>query len=487
MEHDLQMLIFPTGTGRSFPRDDARAGYVRIMDSPRTLVVDDESSIRRILQAVLTRSGHTVTTAENGARALEHLTEGVFDLVVTDLRMPGIGGMELLSWCVQHIPGVPVVILTAFGSVDSAVEAIKLGAFDYITKPFDQQDLRLVLDKALAHRRRTCRNLHAEAGGCHALIGQTPGMRQVYDLITKVAASPTTVLLQGESGTGKELVARALHEHSTRAKGPFIHVNCGAIPANLFESELFGYERGAFTGAVCAKPGRFELADGGTILLDEISELPKDMQVKLLLVLQERTFERVGGLKTLTVDARVIAATNTDLAAAVRAGQFREDLYWRLNVVPIRIPPLRERVEDIPLLVEHFIARFNQRLGRTVTGVSAEAMTALLAAPWPGNVRELENVLERAVLLAESDMLQASDLHGVETSVVAPIPDGQDLKEIVRVHTAAVERVKIREALDETGGNVTQAARKLGISRKGLQLKMREYGLREDANGPDGG
>ncbi|MFN7142198.1 MAG: sigma-54-dependent transcriptional regulator, partial [Myxococcota bacterium] len=363
----------------------------------RVLVVDDEPSIRKVLQAHLGRDGHAVETAGDGAEAIDRLAGEPFDLVITDLKMPGVGGLELLAHVRQNLPGLPLIVITAHGTVDSAVEALKLGAHDYITKPFDHAELRAAVDKALRVERASRKSVQEDPGwregkGRFELIGVTPSMQRVYSLVEKVADSPTTVLLVGESGTGKELVARALHAHSGRRAAPFVSVNCGAIPENLFESELFGYEKGAFTGAVTSKPGRFELADGGTLLLDEVGELPLAMQVKLLRALQERKIERVGGLRPLPVDVRVVAATNVDLAAAVAAGRFREDLYYRLNVIQIRLPPLRERREDIPLLVEHFLDRFNERLGKRIASVDPDAMAALLAWSWPGNIRELENV-----------------------------------------------------------------------------------------------
>jgi transcriptional regulator with GAF, ATPase, and Fis domain len=319
------------------------------------------------------------------------------------------------------------------------------------------------------------------------IIGTTPAIRELTKLVEKVAPSPSTVLVTGESGTGKELVARAVHEKSDRARGPFIQVNCGAIPESLFEAELFGYERGAFTGAVGSKPGRFELAHGGTLFLDEVGELPRDMQVKLLRALQERRIDRVGGIEPITVDVRVIAATNVDLRRASEDGRFRSDLYYRLAVFPIQLPPLRERVDDIPLLVDHFLARFAERLGRTGLHIAPDAMAALLEHPWPGNIRELENLIERAVLLADGDTIGAADLPGLRVPAPAPtlaaVPteelDELDLKEYVRVHTARLERARIQRVLEAEDGNVTRAARRLGISRKSLQTKMKDYGLRE--------
>ncbi|MFH1468707.1 MAG: sigma-54 dependent transcriptional regulator [Pseudomonadota bacterium] len=445
------------------------------------LIADDEPSIRRVLSALLRRDGHEVEAAAHGGEAMDLLSRRPYQLLITDLRMPEVDGMELLAWCRANLPELPVIVLTAHGTVNTAVEAIKLGAHDYITKPFDQAELRNVVGKALALRARGLGEPHADASGISALIGATRGIQRVHNLIGRVADSPSTVLIQGESGTGKELVARALHDHSSRRAAPFICVNCGAIPAGLFESELFGHEKGAFTGAVGSKPGRFELAHGGTLFLDEVSELPRDTQVKLLRVLQERSFERVGGIKTVTVDVRVVAATNRDLGAEVAAGRFREDLFYRLNVVPITIPPLRARMEDIPLLAGHFLTRFNERLGRDLDDLTPAALARLQAWAWPGNVRELENVMERAVLLAEGARIEAADLHGLGAEEEpAPTPaEDLDLKEYVRLHLARLERTRIQRALDQADGNVTHAAGHLGISRKSLQTKMKAYGLRD--------
>jgi two-component system, NtrC family, response regulator AtoC len=447
----------------------------------RILIVDDEPSIRKVLAAHLKKFGYEVDQAEDGAAAIARLQSEVWHLVITDLRMPGIDGLALLQWAKENLPGLPVILVTAHGTVDTAVEALKRGAFDYVTKPFDRDELHGVILKALATEARTVHHLQPEADRRWDLVGSTPQMREVYRLVEKVASSPTTALITGESGTGKELVARALHEHSDRRNEPFVQINCGAIPENLFEAELFGYERGAFTGATGTKPGRFELAHGGTLFLDEVGELPLSMQVKLLRVLQERTVDRVGGTRPIQVDVRLVAATNADLAAEVAAGRFRSDLYYRLDVIPIHLPPLRERKEDLPLLVEHFLQKFNHRLGKRIARVDPEALAALLEHPWPGNVRELENLMERSVLLAEGETLGLADLPGLRRG--APGADQEPLadlglKEYVRVHTARLERARIQAVLDAEDHNVTRAARRLGISRKSLQTKMKEYSLR---------
>ncbi len=496
---------------------------------PRIVLADDELNLRKVLGAILTREGYEVLEAVDGEEALGLVGSGV-QAVITDLRMPKLDGMGLLRKMVAEHPDVPVVMITAHGSVDSAVEAVKLGAFDYVEKPFEQAQIRQVVAKAIkTHElsQRAPRPLPAPTGaGRYGLVGRSPQLEQVFAVIEKVADTPSTVLITGESGTGKELIARARHNNSSRKNGPFIKINCAAIPKTLMESELFGYEKGAFTGAVGSKPGRFELADAGTLFLDEIGEIPVEMQVKLLRVLQESEFERVGGIKTIKVDVRLVTATNRDLQKVVGAGTFREDLFYRLNVVPIHLPPLRERRGDIPLLVEHFIARFNERLKKQITGIDDEALARLTAHPWPGNIRELENVLERTILFCEGPTIRAADLppeisgaaaaaattaaaiappatsltpaagvplplpppssvpnvtpaHGTPMPPAATEGRASSLKELVRQETERVERELIVRALEETGGNVTQAARKLKISRKSLQNKMKEFGLRD--------
>ena len=461
---------------------------------PHVLIVDDELNIRRVLAAMLKREGYDVTAAADGEQALAVLQKTLVHVVVTDLVMPKLGGLELLQRATADFPDVPVIVITAHGTVDSAVQALKAGAFDYITKPFEQSDLAKVIAKAARAHEIETQNVHgAPEGDRPPLVGGSHAMRHVYDIVGKVADSPSTVLITGESGTGKELVARELHRNSSRRDKPLIKVNCAAIPKDLVESELFGYEKGAFTGAVGSKPGRFELADGGTLFLDEIGEIPVEMQVKLLRALQESEFERVGGIKTLRVDVRLIAATNRDLEGLIRDGRFREDLFYRLNVVPIALPPLRERREDIPLLAQHFIEKYNKRLGKRVDRVEDEALQLLLGYQWPGNIRELENLMERSVLFADEPVVRAHALPEAlrDRAPASPAPatsfgplaalsapGGASMKEIVRHAQDQLEKELIARALEETSGNVTRAAKRLQISRKSLQVKMKELGLR---------
>ncbi len=476
------------------------------MPTAKILVADDEQNLRRVLVALLRREGHEVIQAASGLEAIEKLAE--VDVVITDLRMPGADGMEVLRTAARVHPHTPVIMITAYGSVGQAVEAIKAGAFDYIEKPFEQDAIRVIVEKAIgqsaANKLAPQPTLYPPTGevtGRYGIVGGSLELQTIFDVIDKVADTPSTVLITGESGTGKELVAKALHENSSRKHEPFIKINCAAIPKTLMESELFGYEKGAFTGATSSKPGRFELADQGTLFLDEIGEIPVEMQVKLLRAIQESEFERVGGLKTIKVDVRLITATNRDLEQEIKNGNFREDLYYRLNVVPLQIPPLRRRQGDIPLLVTHIIKKFNERLKKSITGIADDALAALEAHTWPGNIRELENVLERTILFTKGDRIERADLQlglgpdlprTVTTDVTnnsQPLPilddDGDatetsgSLKDAVRAETARVERELIVKALDETGGNVTQAARLLKISRKSLQMKMKEFGLRD--------
>jgi nitrogen regulation protein NR(I) len=467
------------------------------------LVVDDEPNLRKVLSAQLERDGYDVHTAEDGQEGLDLLAEHHIDLVITDLRMPRVDGMELLRRALELDDTLPIVMLTAHGTVDNAVEALKTGAFDYITKPFDQNEVRAVVRKALKTRdlsatEATRPSRSASPGTRYGIIGDSPPIRELYAVLERVADTPTTVLICGESGTGKELVARALHENSSRYDKPFIKVNCAAIPRELMESELFGYERGAFTGAVTSKPGRFELANGGTLFLDEIGSIPLEMQVKLLRALQESEFERVGGVRTIRIDVRMVAATNSDLKREMAAGTFREDLYYRLNVVPIHLPALRERASDVELLATHFIEKFNRRLSKQISGIEPQAVELLCNYSWPGNIRELENVIERAVLFCDGDQLRPDDVPpevrdnesghraamASRPSLDVP-PEASGLKQQVKAAMSRLESELIVQALKQTNGNVTHAARLLKISRKGLQLKMKELGLRERDEHPE--
>ncbi len=462
----------------------------------RVLVADDEESLRTVLGMLLRRQGYEVTTVNDGFEALEAMETAEYGAVLSDLRMPQLDGMSLLRRIVDRWPEVPVIILTAHGSVNTAVEALKMGAFDFLAKGCDNDEVLKIVGKALATRtlnlgqpRMAGISSDQSTIGRFGLIGRSPAMRRVFSIVERVAATPSTVLLTGESGTGKELIAKALHTHSSRSDKPFIRLNCAAIPDTLIESELFGYEKGAFTGASTSKPGRFELADGGTLFLDEIGEISTEMQVKLLRAIQESEFERVGGIATKRVDVRLITATNRDLQADAQSGKFREDLYYRLNVVPIQLPPLRDRTDDMPLLVDHILDKFASRLGQSTRTVHPGALNALCSYPWPGNIRELENVLERTLLFSESNPIDAADLPPEVTGVDEEMGAGQpfqvpvgmtDLKETVRLMTRKIERQMIERTLEETSGNVTQGARNLGISRKSLQTKMKEFGLRDE-------
>jgi DNA-binding NtrC family response regulator len=464
-----------------------------VAEHKQVLVADDEDNLRRVLKAQLQHDGYDVHCVADGEAVLQAMSEHHIDVLITDLRMPKLDGMQVLKTVSERYPNVPVIMITAHGTVDTAVEALKLGAFDYVTKPFDRAEFRTVVRKAARTRELSQKHVSGDPNerGRYRIIGQSEPMRGVYDVIEKVADTPSTVLITGESGTGKELIARALHENSSRKDKPFVSVNCAAIPPDLLESELFGYEKGAFTGAVTSKPGRFELAHGGTLFLDEIAEIPVSMQVKLLRALQEQEFERVGGIKTINVDSRLIAATNRDLKARLADGGFREDLYYRLNVVHVSLPTLRDRPSDIPLLLEHFVQKFNAKLDRRVTGLDEEALALLLRYGWPGNIRELENLVERCMIFAEDGQVGVQHLPteirdagdtptlGLATELGAT-PGRTGLKEVVREATVKLEREFIGRALDQTGGNVTHTARLLKISRKSLQNKMKELGLRDE-------
>jgi DNA-binding NtrC family response regulator len=446
------------------------------------LVVDDEENIRRILAAMLRAEGYDVVPVATLAEARATLRERGAEVVLSDLRLDRDNGREdglqLLRWMREQHLTVPFLILTAHGTVDSAVDAMKQGAFDYLTKPFERTELARVIRKAMLTAQFQAKEPAPESGS--PMVGRNERILRVGALVDKVAPTDATVLITGESGTGKELVAQALHDKSARAAGPFIKINCAAIPDALMESELFGHERGAFTGALSAKPGRFELADGGTLFLDEIGELSPERQVKLLRVLQERSFERVGGLRTIRVDVRLVTATNRDLELAVREGGFRGDLFYRLNVVPVHLPALRERADDIPLLASYFLRKACERLRKKVPALHPECLELLAQFPWPGNIRQLENVMERLSVMSDGSTVMPETLPEeiLEFEEERFYTSSGSLKEQVREVTRRIETKAIEEALLETANNVTQAARKLNLSRKGLQLKMKELGIR---------
>ena len=454
----------------------------------KILVVDDESNMLLVLEAMLKKEGYQVATASDGLEALDVLRDDDdVAVVVTDLKMPNLDGLGLLAEVVKNYPSIPVIIITAHGTVETAVGALKKGAFDYITKPFEQEDLKSITHKAFKTRILSEDELvlAPEEIDHYNIIGTSQEMLKIYDIIRKVAPTMTTILITGETGTGKELIANAIHRNSPRKDNPFIKINCAAIAENLLESELFGYEKGAFTGAINRKPGRFELAHKGTLFLDEVGELPKDMQVKLLRVIQDQEFERVGGLRTIKVDVRLITATNRDLFRDVKEKRFREDLYYRLNVLPIHIPSLRERKKDIPVLTDFFIDKFNKKLSRNIENVEPGIRQAISNHAWPGNIRELENLLDRLVLLSQDDTLRMEDLpseiqfpHQVLPAADSSKP-GKSFKDIIKSRTAEIEKQMIARVLDECEGNVSKAASQLGLSRKGLQLKMIKYDLRK--------
>jgi DNA-binding NtrC family response regulator len=445
---------------------------------PSILIVEDEPKMRRLLELNLGEEGFTTHAAADAESGLKILNREKIDLVVTDLKLPGMNGLDFLQAIKRADAALPVVIMTAHGSVETAVEAMKMGASDYVLKPFSLAEMVVVVRKELDSRnlREENRSLREALGQRYEysnVIAKSAKMQEVLALVERVAPSNSTVLLGGESGVGKDLIARAIHEHSNRAKGPFIKINSTAIPENLLESELFGYEKGAFSGATTAKPGKFELADKGTLFLDEIGDVPPAIQVKLLRVLQEREFERLGGTKTLKVDVRLIAATNRDLRAALEEGTFREDLYYRLNVVAIDIPPLREHKEDIPDLVNFFLQRFASGSGKPAQQITHAALDLLMNFHWPGNIRELENTIERAVTLSSGSTLDAADIHldqrSASSQIVPILPDGMTLERW--------EQEIIREALRRANGNKSQAARALGLSRNALRYRLSQMGL----------
>ena len=442
----------------------------------KILVIDDEKNIREGLQMALEDEGYEVLTAEDGTDGLHKALSEAIDLVITDLRMPGVGGQEILRRVSSETPGVPVIVLTGHGTVETAVEAMRMGAYDFLTKPLDLDRLSLLVKRALQNRelvlqhRELVEQLQSDKIFEH-IIGKSAAMEHVFEMIKKVAPSRASVLITGESGVGKELIASAIHNLSPRKNNSYIKVHCAALSESLLESELFGHEKGAYTGAVSQKRGRFELADGGTIFLDEIGEINQSLQIKILRVLQEKQFERVGGEKSITVDTRIITATNRDLEKEVAAGTFRSDLYYRLNVVHIHVPPLRERKEDIPLLIAAFIKEFTEENAKQVTAIEPKARAALYAYDWPGNIRQLRNCLESAVVMSSDDTIRLSDLP-------EPVREAEQTSSIrIQIGTplAEAERHIILETLAAYNGNKSKTADVLGIGRKTLHRKLDDF------------
>ena len=447
----------------------------------RVLVVDDEENIRLVLRTLLKKHGYETEVADSGEAALAALDSFDPDVILTDVRMPRMGGLDLLGALKAKQHPATVIVMSAYGNVDLAIEAMKAGAYDYVSKPFKPDEIVLALRKAeereaLRRENRALREQIQKDNQFESILAKSKEMLDIFRTISKIADFKTTVLITGESGTGKELVARAIHGKSQRKSSPFVAINCGAIPENLLESELFGHKRGAFTDATSDRRGLFEEADGGTLFLDEIGELPVNLQVKLLRVLQEEHIRRVGDSKDLKVDVRIIAATHRDLTADVKAGRFREDLFYRINVLAIHIPPLRNRREDVALLIDHFLSRNNARLGTNIRGLSPESRKLLLEYAWPGNVRELENTIERAMVLAETDVLQSSDLPERIREALDPVQVHLASGELsIKKTTAAIEQILIRRALQKTKGNRTRAADLLEISHRALLYKIKDY------------
>ncbi len=450
-------------------------------DRFHVMVVDDERTQLEFVGGFLSKAGFEVALMENAVQALERFREEPFDLVLTDQRMPEMSGLDLLKQCRAVDPEVAVVIMTAYGSIETAVSAMQEGATDYLTKPLNLEELLLRIERVrrshqLVRENTELRAALLERHRIEGIIGESGQMQEVLDLVRRVAPSDATVLLRGESGTGKELIAKAIHYASARRNGPLVKVNCAALPETLLESELFGHEKGAFTGAFAMRKGRFEIADKGTLFLDEIGDLPAHLQAKLLRVLQEKEFERVGSNRAITSDVRIITATHRDLEQLMRDGSFREDLYYRLNVVTIILPPVRDRRQDLPALIDHFLRKFAEKNGKTIQGFSREARDALLRYDYPGNVRELENLVERAIVLTRDDVIGLGELPLTikETRITA---DGQtNLSAVVE----GIERRMIADALAAGGGIQTKAADSLGISERALRYKLRKYGIRDD-------
>lgn len=460
------------------------------------LVVDDERSMREFLEIFLSKRRHSVHTAENGGDALAKIAEIEYDLVVTDLKMPGISGLKVLEETKKQWPDTQVIVMTAFSTTETAISAMKNGAHDYVSKPFQINEAGVVIDKALNVRELVLDNLRLRRQvrrqfSFESIVGNSQSMKEVYRTIRQIADTKTNILISGESGTGKELVAKALHYNSHRADKPLVVINCGAIPDQLMESELFGHVKGSFTGAISDKKGLFEAANGGTVFLDEIGELSLHLQVKLLRTLQERKVKRVGGIKETDIDTRLLAATNKDLEREVGAGRFRDDLYFRINVIQVTLPPLRERRDDVPLLAHFFLDRYNEELGKSIQGFHREALDAMIGYDYPGNVRELENVVERAVAFEQTEWIGSKSLpvrlFGASETSPGVIVSG-DVGEGLGLDTylEQVERKLVLQAMAATGGSVTEAARQLGISFRSMRYKLSKYGIRKESFGSSG-
>lgn len=458
----------------------------------RILVVDDERGMREFLTIMLQKEGYDVTTAGNGKEALEHISQKTYDIVITDIRMPNITGVDILKTVKEGSPETVVIMITAYASTETAVEAMKQGAYDYITKPFKIEEIKLIVRNALEKRRLREENLILKrkiqewtaSGLIGGIVGKSAAIARLIEIIVKIADSPSNVLITGESGTGKELIARAIHNYSYRKDHPFVAINCSAIPEGLLESELFGHVKGAFTGAIASREGIFEVVNGGTIFLDEIGDVPQSFQVKLLRVLEEKTFKRVGGNQDIKVDVRIIAATNKDLKKAVVEGEFREDLFYRLDVIPIEMPPLRERREDIPLLVEHFLSKYGRILGQEVKKISPEALQRLIAHSWKGNVRELENVIERVVTLESGSVIE---LNNIEECLQRGVPykgplsidipsEGINLDGLL----SDIEKDLLLKALNRAGWVKKYAAELLGLDFRSFRYRLAKYNISRD-------
>ncbi len=457
------------------------------MEQKRILIIDDEENMRYMLQLTLESEGYEVEAASNGTEGIDRILHAHFDFVICDVKMPKVSGLDVLRAAIESSPNIPVIMISAYGSVDAAIEAMKQGAYDYVMKPFKQDEMLLTLKKAEERERLRLENqvLRQEVELKYRfenIIGKSAHMQDIFRKIEKITNYKTTVLVSGESGTGKELVAKAIHYAGNRKLAPFVAVNCGAIPRDLLESELFGHVKGAFTGATSRNPGLIVQSHSGTLFLDEIGELPPELQVKLLRFLQEGEIRRVGGTTTVNVDVRVIAATSRNLARDVEEGDFREDLFYRLNVVPIHIPPLRERREDIALLIRHFLKKYTAQLKKDICHITSDAMKALLEYEWKGNVRELENVLERAIVMTEGETISAEylpeEILRPRSQIQVNIPESQiSLKDVVREVTHISEKTLISRALQQTNNNRTQAAKLLNISHRALMYKLKEYEL----------